>query len=96
MEILRSREIPMALRMAKILAFAKVKMAVVSTLFIRDLAAGSFVENEGTLSFTELVTICCRFSRELEHSDLNLNKIEELLSQDTIFSLENLLKILFA
>lgn len=73
--------------------FAKVKMAVVSTLFIRDLAAGRFTENEENLSFTELVTICYRFSRELEHSDPNLNKLEELLSKDELFSLADLLKI---
>lgn len=65
--------------------FAKVKMAVVSTLFIRDLAAGRFTENEENLSFTELVTICYRFSRELEHSDPNLNKLEEILSKDELF-----------
>ena len=73
--------------------FAKVKMAVVSTLFIRDLAAGRFTENEENLSFTELVTICYRFSRELEHSDPNLNKLEEILSKDELFSLADLLKI---
>lgn len=73
--------------------FAKVKMAVVSTLFIRDLAAGRFTENEENLSFTELVTICYRFSRELEHSDPNLNKLEEILSKNELFSLADLLKI---
>lgn len=73
--------------------FAKVKMAVISTLFIRDLAAGRFTENQGHLSFTELVTTCYRFSRELEHSDPNLNKMEELLSCHEQFSLADLLKI---
>lgn len=73
--------------------FAKVKMAVISILFIRDLAAGRFTENQGHLSFTELVTTCYRFSRELEHSDPNLNKMEELLSCHEQFSLADLLKI---
>lgn len=73
--------------------FTKVKLTVLSTLFIRDLAVGQFVEQEGHLSFNELVTICYRFSRELEHSDLNLNKMEALFSEDELFSLENLLSI---
>ena len=33
------------------------------------------------------------FSRELEHSDLNLNAFEDLLAADKLFALENMLKI---
>lgn len=73
--------------------FAKVKAAVVCTLFIRDLAAGEFIRNNGALPFTDLVSICYRFSRELEHSDKNLNKMDELLIKKEIFSFENLLKV---
>ena len=73
--------------------FAKIKMAVVCTLFIRDLAVGSLLKNEENLSFTDLTSICYRFSRELEHSDLNLNRLEELLAEEDIFSFESLLRI---
>lgn len=73
--------------------FVKIKMAVVSTLFLRDLAAGSFLKNEGILTFEELVAICYRYSRELEHSDQNLNTMEDLLAEDALFSLENLLTV---
>ena len=40
-----------------------------------------------------LDTICYRFSRELEHSDQNLNTFEYLLDNKKVFTLENLLKL---
>ena len=73
--------------------FAKVKMAIVCTFMIHDLAAGTYLKNGGSFSFDEMVSICYRFSRELEHSDLNLNKFEELMDEENVFRFGNLLKI---
>ena len=73
--------------------FAKVKMAVVCTLFIHELSVGIYLKNNRQFSLEEQIQICYQFSRELEHSDLNLNKFEELMSENKIFSFENLLKI---
>ena len=46
-----------------------------------------------TLCLEDQIDICYRFSRELEHSDLNLNAFEDLLAADKLFALENMLKI---
>ena len=73
--------------------FAKVKMAVVCTFMIHELAVGTYLKNGGSFSFDEMVSICYRFSRELEHSDLNLNKFEELMDEENVFRFGNLLKI---
>lgn len=73
--------------------FAKVKMAIVCTFMIHELAVGTYLKNGGTFSFDEMVSICYRFSRELEHSDLNLNKFEELMDEENVFRFGNLLKI---
>ena len=73
--------------------FAKVKMAVICTFMIHELAMGTWLLQQKQFSFPDLVSICYRFSRELEHSDQNLNKMEELLDWESIFSLENLLEI---
>lgn len=73
--------------------FSKVKMAVVCTLFVRDLAVGSFIQKETKDIFSELVSVCYRFSRELEHSDPNLNQMDELLGKSSIFSFEHLLAV---
>ena len=73
--------------------FAKVKMAVVCTLFIHELSVGTYLKNNRQFCLDDQIQICYQFSRELEHSDLNLNKFEELMSEDKIFSFENLLKV---
>mgnify|MGYP005941220871 FL=1 len=73
--------------------FAKVKMAVVCTLFIHELNVGTYLKNNRQFKLDDQIRICYQFSRELEHSDLNLNRFEELMSEKEIFSFENLLKI---
>ena len=73
--------------------FTKVKMAVVCTLFIHELDVGTYLKNEHHFNLNDQIQICYQFSRELEHSDLNLNKFQELMSENNIFSIENLLKI---
>lgn len=69
--------------------FAKVKMAVVCTFMIHALAVGTYLKNDRHFSFEELVSISYRFSRELEHSDPNLNKFEELMDEENVFKFEN-------
>ena len=73
--------------------FTKVKMAVVCTLFIHELNVGTYLKNNRQFKLDDQIRICYQFSRELEHSDLNLNRFEELMSEKEIFSFENLLKI---
>ena len=73
--------------------FAKVKMAVICTFMIHELAVGTYLRNRHRFSFEELVSICYRFSRELEHSDPNLNKFEELMDKEEAFRFENILSL---
>ena len=73
--------------------FAKVKMAVVCTLLIHELDVGTYLKNGRVFCPEDQISICYRFSRELEHSDLNLNAFEDLLAADKLFSLENMLRI---
>lgn len=72
---------------------AKIKMAVICTSMIHDLAVGTYLANDRHFTFNDLVSICYRFSRELEHSDLNLNEMEKLMDEDEAFRFENLLLI---
>lgn len=73
--------------------FAKGKMAVICTLFIEELVLGLYARKRGKLEPGDLVSVCYRFSRELEHSDQNLNTLEELLDQEELFSLEHLMTL---
>lgn len=70
---------------------AKAKMALVCTLMIQDLAVGTYLKKGRQISTEDIILICYRFSRELEHSDLNLNQMEKLMNENDIFLFKNLL-----
>ena len=72
--------------------YAKMQLAVVSTLLIEELAMAVWRENGFQLSFMEFVDIAHKYSRELEHSDINLNCLEEIVKKWDCFRLENLLR----
>ena len=73
--------------------FAKVKMAVLCTLLIHELDMGTYLKNGRVFCLEDQINICYRFSRELEHSDLNLNAFENVLATEKLFALENMLRI---
>ena len=73
--------------------FLALKLAVICTFLIHELDMGMYVKNGRVFCLEDQISICYRFSRELEHSDLNLNALEEILSTDKLFSLGNLLRI---
>ena len=72
----------------------KVQTAVVSTILIQELAIAKWVEQGETLDFEGFVDIAHRVSREIEHSDLNLNRMEKLCEKIPVFRTESLKKIL--
>ena len=61
-------------------AQSKVKMAIVSTLIWEELIRASEAQKGKPLSFEERVILAYRYSRELEHSDPNLNAMEEQMN----------------
>ena len=62
-------------------AFAKAQMAVVSTLLIHELLMAQWMKQEKVLDINDVIDMVYRYSRELEHSDSNLNLIQELLQE---------------
>lgn len=58
---------------------AKMGLAVLSVTWIKELCMLSWLENEKTLSFEQVVETAYCFAREVEHSDDNLNMLEEWL-----------------
>lgn len=83
---------------------AKTKMAVVSTLLIQEMELAALIEWETakgesmnpelmeTFGLEERARIAWRFSRELEHSDLNLERMEELMNDSDGTGFETLLQ----
>ena len=70
-----------------------IKMAVICTFMIHELAVGTWLKNDRHFTFEDMISICYRFSRELEHSDPNLNEMERLMDEEDVFDFRNLLPI---
>ena len=65
-------------------AYVKAQMAVVSVLLIHELLMARWLKNEKLLEMEDVVDTVYRYSRELEHSDPNLNLMEKLMGRDLL------------
>lgn len=72
----------------------KMQTAVVATLLIRELSLAKYKENLGVLDFKSFVDITHRLSRELEHSDINLVRLEKICKKTPLFYTEQLLRVI--
>ena len=72
---------------------SKVKMAVVSSLILRELEAACQIGAEqSAITLEDRARIAWKYSRELEHSDQNLNRMEEMMSERKEADFETLLR----
>ena len=74
-------------------AYGKLKFTVSGCILIRALAKGVFLKN-GTLEFSDVAEAARRYAREVEHSDFNKCKMEQMLQDEGKFGLEKLFVIL--
>lgn len=61
--------------------YAKVQMAVYCTWMIHELWMAKWLKNEKTLDVEEMMDLVYRFSREVEHSDVNLKRVEQIMEK---------------
>ena len=61
--------------------YSKMKLAVESVRFIRELYMSRWIMT-GKLAQKDYVELAYRYAREIEHSDLNLNTLEELFMEN--------------
>lgn len=62
--------------------YSKMALSVYSLLWIQEFVMFLWVKQEGSLTFEDIVAIACRYAREVEHSDVNLELLEEWFWQD--------------
>lgn len=66
---------------------AKVQMAIFSVDILEVLVKMRWLRNEKQLNLEDVIELVYRFSREVEHSDLNLKRMEAMMPADnTVFS----------
>ena len=73
---------------------AKMQMAIISVLFISELSIAKWIEQGEKIDFDTFVDIAHRVSREIEHSDVNLNRLEKLGEITAFLQAEVLMKLL--
>lgn len=61
--------------------YAKVQMAVYCTWMIHELWMARWLKNGKTLDVEEMTDLVYRFSREVEHSDVNLKHVEKIMEK---------------
>ena len=71
----------------------KMQIAVVSTILILELTLAKWMESEKKVTFEQFVDIAHRVSRELEHSDINIVRLEKICEKMSIFDTKELLRV---
>lgn len=61
--------------------YAKVQLSVYCVWMIWEIWMARWLKNEKSITLEEMTELVYRFSREVEHSDLNLGKLERILSK---------------
>jgi lysine-N-methylase len=72
----------------------KMQTSIVSTLLIEELCHAKWKENVGVFHFETFVDIAHRVSREIEHSDINLLRLEKICEKGIIFQTAQLLRVI--
>ena len=73
----------------------KAQFAVAVILMIRDMDALRFLENGGTFSVEDRVAVAKLYSKEVEHSEENMEFLEEDFQFEDIFAPEQMIRQLF-
>ncbi len=74
-------------------AYVKMKFSVIGTMVILETAKVLWVKNKEYSKMDALLEAAKRYSREVEHSDENIELLERLAEDESAFSLEHLLTV---
>lgn len=75
-------------------AYARVKLAAMSTVWIGEMLLAYWIRDHRRPDFDETVRTAWRYSRETEHSDINLNILEDVFTKDALYTLPAVLSLL--
>lgn len=75
-------------------AYGKMKFAFAGMILIREVLRAQWRADPKGTGRTDLIRTAYRYSREIEHSDFNKVLMEDLLSDEIEFPLEDLLRLL--
>ena len=64
--------------------YSKVQMAVYASWMVHQLWTARWIQNDESIDLEEMIDLLYRFSREVEHSDINLKRLEKLMQKNKI------------
>ncbi|EGT3616951.1 flagellar protein FliB [Clostridium perfringens] len=73
---------------------AKIKLAIISTLMIKELAVVRFIENNNSFTEEDMVEVSRMYSKDIEHSDENIEDLQEIFETEEIFEVDEILAML--
>lgn len=71
--------------------YAKMKFSIYSVLVIQELSFTNWIKTKNSLPFKDFVTRAYEYSREIEHIDENLNRLDRIFVDKNKFCLEEFL-----
>ncbi|HIX29615.1 MAG TPA: flagellin lysine-N-methylase, partial [Candidatus Blautia stercoravium] len=77
------------------MVYTKMVLAVFSALWIDELCFAKWMERGEKLTFSDVVQIAYQYAREIEHSDENLNLLEEIFDENEQYSPPNMAEIIW-
>lgn len=75
-------------------AYGKMKFAFACTVLIRELSRAIWLDEHGSLTKDTIIKTAWRYAREIEHSDYNKTRMEQMLDDNSRFDLESLFLLL--
>ena len=73
---------------------AKIKLAIIITLMIKELAVVRFIENNNEFTEEDMVEVSRIYSKDIEHSDENIENLQEIFETEEIFEVDEILPML--
>ncbi|MDM0937092.1 flagellin lysine-N-methylase [Clostridium perfringens] len=73
---------------------AKIKLAIISTLMIKELVVVRFIENNNEFTEEDMVEVSRIYSKDIEHSDENIENLQEIFETEGIFEVDEILPML--
>ena len=73
---------------------AKVKLAIVSMIIIKELDIVRWIKNGNEFDFDDQIDLVKMYSKDIEHSEENLELLYEIFETNEVFNLKNLLVVI--
>ncbi|MBO3351777.1 flagellin lysine-N-methylase [Clostridium perfringens] len=73
---------------------AKIKLGIISTLMIKELAVVRFIENNNEFTEEDMEEVSRIYSKDIEHSDENIENLQEIFETEEIFEVDEILPML--